>query len=130
MFDKSNLAVLRYPEFSRYQTEISNRFDEEVLLYYDLNGVFFRPIKSLFCISVTLYIHDPVLYSLLSRSKWLTMIKYGREPSELMDLFMSLLFRIPSNSFILVDPRLYAYMALDVYALMYLFNTPIALAIR
>ena len=125
MFDKSNLAILRYPEFSRYQIEFSNRFDEEMLLYYDLNGVFFRPIKSLFGVSITLYVYDPVLYSLLSNSKWINKIEYGKESSELMNFLMSLLFRIPSSSFILVDPRLYAYLALDVYALMYLFNLPL-----
>lgn len=125
MFDKSNLAMLRYPEFEKYQIEISNKFDENVMLYYDLRLLFPRPIRGSFGVSVDLFVYDPVLYSLLSRSTWSNRILFGHDPSEVVNFIMSLFFRVPSKGFVLVDPRVYAYLALDVYSLMYLFGLPL-----
>jgi len=66
---------------------------------------------------------------LLSKSTWRNGILFWHTPSGFVDFVVSLFFKVPNKGFVLVDPRVYAYLALDVYSLMYLFGLPLTYSV-
>lgn len=112
LFFDSFPAVLRYPELEK----LREKFKEEVEKYqisskYDLSSLLpQRPESHLFLLTVRIETNDPII-------AWLDRIRIeGTEKGFwLADLILSLLFRVPSPSLVLVDPRVWGFIALDAW---------------